>query len=265
MAKRGAAGRGLTRFAERRSPDPAHWRCLDSHQVGDQRSIHQAIPRANAGKARAAVCDRLDTIVTRRKLLRPAGGSEKNFSYSHVYPLVLTYSQIKKYYFFFHRGLKPTAFPHFANDFPAQATLSDHTALTAPVSNRLVGFHRMEQTGAGEPLTIGNRHDLPERRGPRPAKRKMKQKISLLDLPLCVIIFQGVVGMVTLDKLKARMASTVSETHCAPVSGSYFSDRSLIRARTRTIASTRTQSPSLPQTNCRADKFFRIVNHVSRS
>jgi hypothetical protein len=96
-------------------------------------------------------------------------------------------------------------------------------------------------------------------------EKKMKPKISLLDLPLCVIIFQGVAGMVTIDKLKARTASTESGSQSAPVTGSYFVDRSLIRARTRINAPTRMPLSSAPPTNRRPDTFFRIANHVSRS
>jgi hypothetical protein len=73
---------------KRRSPDPARWRCLDSHRVGDRRSNRQAILPAALNR-RVTLCDTLDTIV--------AFGF---FSYFHVYSPILTYSHIKKYFIF---------------------------------------------------------------------------------------------------------------------------------------------------------------------
>jgi hypothetical protein len=101
MAKRAAAGRSSTPLSERRSPDPACWSSLDSRRVGDRRSNRQAIGRTSPGKSRVAVCDLLDTLVTAEKIRAELADF---FSYSHVYSPILTYSHIKKYYFFLPAG-----------------------------------------------------------------------------------------------------------------------------------------------------------------
>jgi len=118
-------------------------------------------------------------------------------------------------------------------------------------------FDCPEQYATGEPLTSDSIAKA----------QKMKtenKRFSLLDLPMCVILFQDVAEIVTMEILKARSASTPGGAQDAPVHGSYFSACSLIRARMRIAVPNQTQPSSLPRINCRPDKFFRIVNHVSR-
>jgi hypothetical protein len=80
---------------------------------------------------------------------------------------------------------------------------------------------------------------------------------------MCVIIFQGVGGM-TMEKLKARTASTASGTQTARADGTHFSGCSLTPARPRINAPTLNQLP-LPARSIRLPDVFKSLTHATCS